>query len=74
MTNVKPNTNGYFDKESKKIKQTIEEFNKNERYKEYDRLVVLILVKKHTTGVILLGSGEILRICSNHSGHWDVRK
>ncbi len=34
------------DKSSKKIKHTIEEFNKNERYKEYDRLVVLILVEK----------------------------
>lgn len=34
------------DKSSKKIKHTIEEFIKNERYKEYDRLVILILVEK----------------------------
>lgn len=34
------------DNSSKKINHTIEEFNKNESYKVYDRLIVLILTQK----------------------------
>ena len=34
------------DNSSKKINHTIEEFNKNESYKIYDRLIILILTQK----------------------------